>query len=158
MKKTIISLVAVIICSVAFIKSAAAQQKDPVEKIWYNQEKTSMIQVYLAKDGKFYGKIYKLKEPNDTETGKPRTDKENPDEKLRSTPLQGLLILKGYSPNPENKSEYIGGTVYDPKNGKTYCGKLTLKGNVMDLRGYICSFSILGRTSQWTEVTDVNTF
>ena len=40
--------------------------------------------------------------------------------------------------------------VYDPNNGKTYCGKLTLKGNAIDLRGFICSMSMLGRTSQWT--------
>ncbi len=133
-----------------YTTSFTQRQKDQIEKVWYNQEKTSKIEVYLAKDGKFYGKIVWLDKPDDEETGKPKLDKENPDEKLRSTPVMGLLILKGFSVDPENKNLYTGGTVYDPKNGKTYCGKLTFKGNMIDLRGYICSLPFLGRTSTWT--------
>lgn len=122
---------------------------DPIEHIWYNGDKTSKIQIYLAKDGNYYGKIYWLKDPLDKDTGKPKTDKENPDEKLRSTPVQGLLIMKGFKKNPENASEYIDGSIYDPKKGKTYCGKITCKGNMLDLRGYICSLKFLGRTETW---------
>ncbi len=157
MKKIIISTIALLVFYFASICQVQAQT-NPIEKIWYNQEKTSMIQVYLAKDGKYYGKIYKLKDPTDKDTGKPRTDKENPDDAQKQTPLQGLLILTGFKVNPENANEYIDGKVYDPKNGKTYCGKLTLKGDVLDLRGFLCSMSFLGRTSQWTVVKDTNTF
>jgi uncharacterized protein (DUF2147 family) len=158
MKKSMLAVCAMLLMVLAVTSKVNAQQKDQIEKLWYNQEKTSMIEVYLAKDGKFYGKIYKLKEPLDKETGKPRTDKENPDKNLRSAPLQGLLILKGFKVNPENKNEYIDGTVYDPKNGKTYCGKMTLNGKVLDLRGFLCSLTFLGRTSQWTAVDNPNTF
>lgn len=148
MKKSI-AILSLLVGIVILTGSFMQREKDQLEKTWYNQEKTSKIQIYLAKDGKLYGKIVWLKEPND-ETGKPRTDKENPEEKLRSTPLMGLLILKGYAPSAEDKNVYEGGKIYDPKNGKTYCGKITYKGNTLDLRGFLCSASFLGRTSTWT--------
>ncbi len=150
MKKTIIttSALAVLFMALASLKPTA--DKNQLEKIWYNQEKTSKIQIYLAKDGAYYGRIVWLKEPNDAETGKPRVDKENPDESKRSTPLINLVILRQYHPDPNNPNVYTGGTIYDPKNGKTYCGKITFKGNTLDLRGYLCNASIFGRTATWT--------
>jgi len=126
----------------------AVAQKRPIERTWYNAEKTSKIKIYKAVDGKYYGKIVWLKVPNDPD-GKPRTDKENPDENRQQKPLMDLLILSGFSLTNDN-NVLEGGKVYDPNNGKTYCGKLTLKGNVIDLRGFLCSMSLLGRTSQWT--------
>lgn len=141
----------IIVAFVCMLLSMATfAQKNQIEHVWFNQEKTSKIQVYLAKDGKFYGKLVWLDNPNDEKTGKPKTDKENPDDALKSAPLQGLLILKGFSVDANDKNLYTGGTVYDPKNGKTYCGKLTFKGNSLDLRGFLCSASFLGRTSTWT--------
>lgn len=123
-------------------------QKHPIEKTWYDAEKTSKIRVYKATDGKYYGKLVWLKTPND-ENGNPKKDKENPDEKKKEMPLLEVLILSGFTLTKDN-NVLEGGKVYDPNNGKTYCGKLTLKNNVIDLRGYICGMSLLGRTSQWT--------
>ncbi len=124
---------------------AANAQADPIEKVWYNQEKTAKIQVYKAKDGKFYGKMVWLKEP--LENGKPKVDKENPDEKKRNTPLIGLILLRGLE--KDGDKEYDGGKIYDPKNGKTYSCKITHKGNTLDLRGFV-GISLIGRTSTWT--------
>ena len=147
MNKNIVTIITLMLFSIA---TFAPREKNQIEHTWYNQEKTSKIQVYLAKDGKYYGKIVWLDKPNDEKTGKPKLDKENPDEKQQSTPVIGLLILRGFSIDAEDKNLYTGGTVYDPKNGKTYCGKLTYKGATLDLRGFICSASFLGRTSTWT--------
>jgi uncharacterized protein (DUF2147 family) len=147
MKKT--NITALITLVLLFASAALFAQKNQIERVWYNQEKTSKIQVYLAKDGKYYGKIVWLDEPNEKD-GKPKVDKENPESSLKDKPLNGLLILKGFSVDANDKNLYTGGTVYDPKNGKTYCGKLTFKGTVLDLRGFICSMSFLGRTSSWT--------
>ena len=146
MKRNII-IITLMIFSIA---TFAQREKNQIEKTWFNQEKTSKIEVYLAKDGKFYGKIVWLDKLNDEKTGKPKVDKENPDDNLRSTPIMGILILKGFSVSDDDKNVYTGGKVYDPKNGKTYCGKLTFKGKSIDLRGFICSASFLGRTSTWT--------
>jgi uncharacterized protein (DUF2147 family) len=137
-----------IIWIVTLFSSFAFAQKHPVEKTWYNAEKTSKIRIYKATDGKYYGKIVWLKTINDT-NGKPRTDVNNPDEKKRTKPLMDLLILTGFN-QTEDPNVFEGGKVYDPNNGKTYCGKLTLKNDLIDMRGFICSMSLLGRTTQWT--------
>lgn len=147
MKKNIVTIAALLLFSLC---TFAQHEKNQIEHTWFNQEKTSKIQVYLAKDGKFYGKIVWLDKPNDEKTGNPKLDKENPDDASKSNPIMGLLILKGFSIDANDKNLYTGGTVYDPKNGKTYCGKLTFKGTSIDLRGFICSASFLGRTSTWT--------
>jgi uncharacterized protein (DUF2147 family) len=143
-------IIFVYIALMIFSSTKIFAQKDKLEKVWYNQEKTSKIEIYKAIDGKLYGKIVWLDKPNDEKTGKPKTDKENPDEAKRSTPLMNLLILRGYQADASDPNLYTGGTIYDPKNGKTYCGKITYKGKTLDLRGYICSMSFLGRTSEWT--------
>ncbi|OSZ78109.1 SIGNAL peptide protein [Chitinophagaceae bacterium IBVUCB1] len=127
------------------INKVAEAQTDPIEKVWYNQEKTAKIQVYKAKDGRFYGKMVWLKEP--LENGKPKVDKENPDEKKRNTPLLGLILLRGLE--KDGDKEYDGGKIYDPKNGKTYSCKITHNGNTLDLRGFV-GISLIGRTSTWT--------
>lgn len=137
-----------LICMVTLVANLAYSQKHPIEKTWFNAEKTSKIRIYKAVDGKYYGKIVWLKTVNDS-NGKPRTDVNNPDENKKSKPLMDLLILTGFHETDDPKV-LEGGKVYDPNNGKTYCGKLTLKDNLIDLRGFICSMSLLGRTSQWT--------
>ena len=123
-------------------------QKDAIEKVWFNAEKTSKIEIFKATDGFFYGKIIWLKEPND-KNGKPKLDKNNKEESQQNQPVWGMLILKKFK-KPNSANEYENGTVYDPNNGKTYCGKLTLQGKELKLRGFICGWSWLGRSSVWT--------
>jgi uncharacterized protein (DUF2147 family) len=127
---------------------AAHAQKHPIERTWYNAEKSSKIRIFKATDGRYYGKIVWLKTPNDP-NGQARTDNKNPDDEKKTKPLMDLMILSGFSLTNDN-NVLEGGKVYDPNNGKTYCGKLTVKGNTIDLRGFICGMSLLGRTSQWT--------
>ncbi len=122
-------------------------QADPLERnLWYNEEKTAKIQIYKATDGKFYGKIVWLKVPN--ADGKPKTDNNNPDKNRKSDPLLGLALLKGFK--KDGDKGYDDGTIYDPKNGKTYSCKITNKGDLLDVRGYI-GFSFIGRTTVWTK-------
>lgn len=127
---------------------SAFAQKHPIERTWYNAEKSSKIRIFKATDGRYYGKIVWLKAPNDA-AGQPRTDSKNPDDAKKVKPLMDLMILSGFSLTNDN-NVLEGGKVYDPNNGKTYCGKLSLKDNTIDLRGFICGMSLLGRTSQWT--------
>lgn len=113
--------------------------------IWWNEEKTSRVQFY-EQNGKIYGKIVWLKEP--TENGKPKTDKNNPKEDLRSKPLMGLVFLKGFEKDGDNYWE--DGTIYDPRNGKTYSSEMKLvNADQLDVRGYI-GISLIGRTSEFT--------
>lgn len=121
-----------------------SQTKDKIEGVWYNQEKTAKIRIYKATNGKFYGTIIWLKEPN--RNGKPKMDDNNTDAAKRHQPLLNLLVLKGFEKEDDNM--YEDGTIYDPKNGKTYSCKITYKGNTLNVRGYI-GISLIGRTAIW---------
>ncbi|MBL7811788.1 MAG: DUF2147 domain-containing protein [Bacteroidetes bacterium] len=129
-----------------------AGDDEKISGTWLNQEGTSHIQIFKAANGsfsgKFYGKIIWLKEPN--ENGKPKLDKNNPDSKKRSTPLMGLLVLRDFTYDKDDK-EWSGGTIYDPKNGKTYSCFMKLEGTKLNVRGYV-GVSLIGRTAVWTRV------
>lgn len=122
-----------------------ALAQDPIEHLWLNEEKTGKVQVYKAADGRFYGKVVWLKVTH--EDGKPRVDKHNPDKSRRNDPLLGMILLKGFIKADEQ--HYQDGTIYDPKNGKTYSCKMTLDGETLNVRGYV-GFSLMGRTTKWT--------
>jgi uncharacterized protein (DUF2147 family) len=117
--------------------------------IWYNEEKTSKVQIY-QEGNKFFAKVVWLKEPNDKVTGKPRTDNLNQDPKLQKVPLLGLVVLKNFVFDGDD--EWNSGTIYDPKNGKTYSSKIHFgdSPNLLKIRGYI-GFSLLGRNTFWTK-------
>lgn len=121
---------------------------DAAVGVWYNAEKDGKIQIY-KQGAKYYGKIIWLKDPTD-ENGKPRLDTKNEDAKLRGKPILGMVIIKDFSFSGNNVWE--DGKVYDPKNGKLYSCKMTLKDkNTLDVRGFI-GFSLLGRTTTWSRV------
>lgn len=122
-------------------------QKDKIEGLWYNEEKTAKIEVYKAVDGKFWGKIVWLKEP--MRNGAPKVDEKNPKPALRKAPLIGLVMLRHFKIDDE--TTYNDGEIYDPKNGKTYSCKITYKGDKLDVRGYI-GISLIGRTTVWERV------
>ena len=120
-------------------------QTDAIERLWYNEEKTAKIKIYKSETGKFCGKIVWLKVPE--KNGKPKVDERNPDKTRRTDPILGLLLLKGFVKKDEKT--YDGGTIYDPKNGKTYSCTINHKGDKLDVRGFV-GFSFLGRTTVWT--------
>ena len=75
------------------------------------------------------------------------TDIHNPDPKLRSRPICGLQIGHGFS--LESPGRASGGTLYDPKTGKTYRGTLTADGATLHLRGYV-GIPLFGASQDWT--------
>lgn len=83
------------------------------------------------------------------EQGRPRLDVRNPDESLRSRPLEGLRILWDMQPGGDGRT-WKDGRVYDPESGKTYQGRMTLEQqDVLKLRGFVGA-PVFGRTSTWT--------
>lgn len=63
--------------------------------------------------------------------------------------LKGLTIVQNLKSTGSNT--YGGGTILDPKNGKTYKLKGELAGQKLNLRGYI-GVSALGRNQVWQRV------
>ena len=74
------------------------------------------------------------------------TDIHNPHPNLRSRPLCGLRIGDGF--HMEDDLHVSGGTLYDPKSGKTYHGEMTLNGPDLHLRGYV-GLPLFGVTEIW---------
>lgn len=128
--------------------SAQTNKADDIVGTWLNQEATGKVTIY-KENGKYFGKLVWLRNPIDSITGKPRTDKLNPDPKLQSNQLIGLINLKNFTFN--GKDEWSGGTIYDPKNGKTYSCKINFENNgKLKIRGYV-GVSMLGRNTYWTK-------
>lgn len=149
MKNLFKTLTVVAVMMLAGLTAQAQTKADDILGIWWNQEKTSKIEVY-KNNGKYFGKIIHLEEPND-EQGKPKVDKDNPEAKLRTRPLLGMVILQDLAYDEDN--EYEDGNIYDPKSGKTYSANAELVNkNQLDLRGYV-GISLIGRTSTWTRAS-----
>jgi uncharacterized protein (DUF2147 family) len=122
--------------------------------LWLNQDKDSHIEVFATANGSLSGKIVWItpSRVNDAQTGKPSTDKANPDPKLRSRPVLGLTIMSGFVKEKGSDTEWKNGVIYDPNDGKTYSCLMRLKSpNELDIRGYV-GVSWLGRTEKWTRV------
>jgi uncharacterized protein (DUF2147 family) len=103
--------------------------------------------VKISKYGeKYMGKIVWLKDPLNAE-GKPKVDKNNPEESKRSVPLLGYVNMLGFVYKEENTWEE--GTIYDPENGSTYSCSIQMPDeNSINVRGFI-GVSLLGRTDTW---------
>lgn len=129
-------------------RMASAQSLSPLG-IWTNSEKKATFEIYRCGD-KLCGKIVSLTVPNDPATGKPKTDSQNPDPKLRTRPRLGLVFMQGFKYDSDNK--WDDGKIYDPESGKTYsCYMQMESANQMEVKGYI-GFSLIGKSQNWTRV------
>jgi uncharacterized protein (DUF2147 family) len=126
--------------------STYAQKATAILGTWYTEENKSLVEIY-QENGKFYAKMISLKNPIDPLTGKAKLDKENPDPKLKSRPLIGIILLKDLRYESENY--WGGGEIYDPESGNTYSCRLKMNGNnELDMRGYM-GISLIGRSTTW---------
>ncbi len=146
MKKLLFATIAIL-----FVPLFLYSQANKIEGTWYNEEKTSTIEITKGSDGKYAGKINWLETPN--ENGKPKVDDENPDPKLATRPIMGLQIVKNFKYNAD-KEQWQEGRIYDPDNGKTYdCYAWFEDGNFKNLyiKGYVAGIKALGRKTIWTK-------
>lgn len=99
----------------------------------------SIVEIYKKTDGKYYGKVSQLlikpADPNCTSCKDDRKGK----------PILGMEIIRGLK---KDGDEFTGGTITDPKTGKTYKCTITRSGDQLNVRGYL-GVSLLGRTQTW---------
>ncbi|MEM6263662.1 MAG: DUF2147 domain-containing protein [Bacteroidota bacterium] len=112
MKQTIIFFTLLMVA--ATVQGLAQTSGDKICGTWVNEEKTSHIEVY-KESGKYFAKISWMKEPN-TSSGKPKTDRNNPDSKLRDQPILGLVIVSDVE---YRGGKWKNGTLYSPQKGQT---------------------------------------
>lgn len=143
MKSTTLTLL--LVAASFFVKA----QNSKILGVWYNEEKTSRIEVF-EKDGKIFGKIVWLKDDSNPDGSKPRTDYNNPEAKLKSRQLIGVVMLKNLRWDADD-NEWDSGEIYDPKSGKTYsCYAELQKDGGLFMKGYVLGMPFLGRSTVWT--------
>lgn len=119
---------------------------DEILGLWWTDDKRAKIEIY-KKGSEYRGKIAWLDEPlNDN--GDPKKDKNNNDKAKRQRPVMGMDLISGFA---YEKGKWVDGDVYDPDNGKTYSCVMKLKGDRLEVRGYV-GLTMFGRTVVWTKV------
>lgn len=118
--------------------TAAGQDPDAILGKWEPDVQTSHIRIYRLGDS-YFGKIEWMQILND-ENGEPRKDPSG-------DPLLNMVILKDFI---YKDGEWEGGTVYDPRTGKTYyCSMQLVEDDKLKIRGSIDPMGWLGRTETW---------
>ncbi|MEZ0129923.1 DUF2147 domain-containing protein [Flavobacterium sp. LBUM151] len=104
-------------------------------------EAKSVVEIY-EKSGKIYGKVVEILRADHKKDLCVKCDGAD-----KNKPILGLVIINGLK---KDCSEYSGGTIMDPTNGKKYKCYITLESaDKLKLRGYV-GISIMGRTQYWT--------
>jgi len=109
-------------------------------------EPKGVVEIWEEK-GVLYGKIIEtVEKPKD---GKPKIC-DKCEGALKNAPILGLRIIWNLK---KDGSEWNGGWILDPDNGKIYRAKMSLlnDGSELEVRGYI-GFSFIGRSQVWKRV------
>ena len=114
--------------------------------LWLTKDRDAKVRVSDC-GGSLCGTIVWLAQPIEKETGKPVTDKMNPDPAQRSRPMMGIRIF-GMQPAGANRWT---GSIYNADDGKTYSGSVELLDpNRLKIEGCLgpfCDHEIWTRTN-----------
>ena len=143
----VVSMIALVAFSFSTSFKSIEDNPEAIVGVWKTGEGNAMVRIYKNGD-KYQGKVVWLKEPIDPETGKPKVDKNHPDEAVRSRAILGLINVWGFVFKGNNVWDEV--NIYDPKNGNTYSCTIKMNNaNTLEVRGFI-GVSLIGRTDTWT--------
>lgn len=91
---------------------AAAEAATPIAGRWLTADGSGVVTIGAC-GAATCGRLTQILK---SRPGAAATDVNNADPKLRSRPIQGLPILSGFA----DKGKDWRGTIYDPRNGKSY--------------------------------------
>lgn len=101
-------------------------------KTYENGKPSSIVKIYAGKDGKYYGKMVKIFDP---ELAKHTC--EQCQDYRKNQPTQNLVILRDLEIGPDKKSANKG-KVLDPWKGKEYnCKVWLIDDRTLKLRAYV---------------------
>ena len=104
-------------------------------------EHKSVVNIYQADNGKYYGTIIQLLDPKEADAVCTECTGEE-----HNQPIVGLTIIRDMQ---LKDGELRGGKVLDPDNGKFYYAKVYLKDGKLVLRGSLDKAGLLGRSQTW---------
>lgn len=131
-------------------QTATRPEADAIVGTWLVASQDGHVCITRNVQGGYGGTICWLKQPLDPTTGKPQLDKLNENPALRSRPVMGMLILRGFTYRGDN--EWGGGKVYNAKDGKDYSCYLRVNPDgTLLVRGYV-GVGWMGKTQTWTRL------
>lgn len=138
MKKILFVFAAMLISSLSFAQIEGKWKTIDDE----TGQAKSIVEITKKSDGKYYGKVIQLlikpANPNCSDCKDDRKGK----------PILGMEVIRGLK---KDGDEFSGGTITNPKDGKTYKCLVTRNGDKLNVKGYI-GFSLIGRSQTWTKV------
>lgn len=127
---------------VALLSSAAFAES--AEGTWLSEDGATKVRLSDC-GGKLCGTVVWLDNPIDHDTGKPKTDKLNPDPAKRARPLLGLQVVNGMAPSGPNKWS---GSIYNADDGRTYTAHLNLEDRAR-AKVVGCVLAVLCKSHVW---------
>ncbi|MBI1317254.1 DUF2147 domain-containing protein [bacterium] len=127
-------LVLILVLLSSVVGAEAPTGAEAVLGQYWSPKKDAKIEIYQQGD-RYFGKFIW------TQTEGKKDDK-NPDPALRSRLIKGSVFLRDFR---HENGKYVGGSIYDPKSGKTYQSSMWLEGPNLKVRGFV-GISALGRT------------
>ncbi|MBQ5388935.1 MAG: DUF2147 domain-containing protein [Paludibacteraceae bacterium] len=130
----------------SLVMSACLWAQTPILGEWITVddatgEHKSVVRIYQADNGMYYGQIVALLEENsDTAVCTACVGEDH------NQPIVGLTIIRDMQ---LKDGELRGGKVLDPDNGKFYYAKVFLKDGKLILRGSLDKAGLLGRSQTW---------
>lgn len=122
----------------------AQTNQDAIIGTWETDAKDAKMEIFKT-GNLYYGRLLWGNKVVEADGKTSKKDSKNPDEKLRTRNIIGIVNLKNLKFDDGN---YVDGEIYDPPSGKTYDCKAWLENGKLNLRGFI-GFSLLGRTAIW---------
>jgi uncharacterized protein (DUF2147 family) len=133
------------VAAIGLILLSSAALAGAPEGTWLSHDGGTKVRLSDC-SGKLCGTVVWLNEPIDRSTGKPKTDKHNPDPAKRARPLIGLRVASGLAPSGPNKWS---GLIYNADDGHTYQASLQVQSeSTAKLEG--CVLSVLCKGHTWT--------
>ena len=132
-----------LVTALALLAAAPAMAQD-VDGVWLSPSRSAHVQISHCGD-QLCGKVISASQPK---TNPNFLDVHNKNPALRTRRVIGALLLEGFTGGP---TEWSGGHVYNPGDGNTYSGKLTLVDeNHLKLTG--CAMWVLCKSQVWTRI------
>lgn len=117
----------------------------PPQGTWLSQDGATKVRLSDC-GGKLCGTVVWLNQPIDSATGKPKTDKHNPDTGKRARPLLGLQVVNGLAASGPDKWS---GNIYNADDGQTYQASFKVQSaNTAKVEG--CVLTLLCKGHTWT--------
>jgi len=135
-----------VLCCLLWLSSVPLLAQETIVGRWQtiddNTGDARSIVEILDREGKIFGKIIKIY-PRPDRPPDPVCDKCSTEDPRYNQKIIGMEIIRNMV---KDGSEYSGGDILDPENGRVYRSKVWLEGKELKVRGYWGPFY---RTQTW---------